>query len=116
MNLYHAMIELRDGAAALGFAAACDRWFGLLKSRGLIADWRLYRQKFGLASDRHADFLLLIEVEGMVALEAAFTALAGADPEDEAAYDHLHAMIRSVDIGLYRPYPDPAQRERIALI
>jgi hypothetical protein len=25
-------------------------------------------------------------------------------------------MISSIDVGLYRPFPDPAQRERIALI
>lgn len=117
MNLYHCMIELKSDARALAFASAAEHWLGGLRTRGLIGDWRLFRRKFGLASGRHSDFLLLIEIEDMAALESAFRALAlSGDDADRRHYDLVHEMIATVDIGLYRPYPDPGQRERIALI
>ncbi|MCU0899811.1 MAG: hypothetical protein MUC82_04850 [Cypionkella sp.] len=116
MNLYHCMIELRQDCRALSFAKAVEGWMTLLHSRGLISGWRLMRRKFGLASGAHPDFLLEIEVPGMAALDEAFAALSAADEEAGRRYDLMHQMIASVDVGLYRPYPDPAQRERIALI
>jgi hypothetical protein len=42
--------------------------------------------------------------------------LANADDAATRRYDQMHGMIARVDVGLYRPYPDPTQRERIALI
>jgi len=117
MNLYHCMISLKSDAKALAFASAADHWLSGLVDRGLIADWRLYRRKFGLASSRHSDVLLLIEVKDMAQLENAFRTLSeGAEGTDQKRYDLLHDMISDVDIGLYRPYPDADNRERVALI
>ncbi|RID93527.1 hypothetical protein D2N39_00975 [Gemmobacter lutimaris] len=116
MNLYHCMIELKSEARALAFAAAVDGWMAYLKSAGLVLDWRLMRRKLGLASGRHTDFLLEIALPDMAALDAAFTLLANADEQATRRYDQMHQMIAEVQVGLYRPYPDPAQRERIALI
>ena len=101
----------------MAFASAADHWLSGLVDRGLIADWRLYRRKFGLASSRHSDVLLLIEVQDMAQLENAFRTLSeAADGTDQKRYDLLHEMIGDLDIGLYRPYPDADNRERVALI
>jgi hypothetical protein len=116
MNLYHCMIELRQESRALAFCAAAEAWMTYLHSRGLITSWRLLRRKFGLASGLHTDFLLEIEVPGMAALETAFSALATSDDTAIRLYDQMHSQISRVEVGLYRPYPDPTQRERIALI
>jgi hypothetical protein len=116
MNLYHCLIDLKDSAKALGFAAAVDGWMGHLKAQGMISGWRLMRRKFGLASGNHSDFLLEIEVSGMAALDDVFVALAQTDDLAMRRYDQMHQMIARAEVGLYRPYPDPSQRERIALI
>lgn len=117
MNLYHAMIELRNGAQALAFANAADHWLSSLAAQGLIGDWRLYRRKFRLASGRHTDFLITIEVADMAQLESAFAHLAAPDNGlDSRHYDLMHDMIASLDVGLYRPFPDPGQRETVALV
>ncbi|MDO9637632.1 MAG: hypothetical protein Q7J44_03735 [Pseudotabrizicola sp.] len=116
MNLYHCMIELRQDSRALSFAKAVDGWMTHLQTRGLISGWRLMRRKFGLASGAHPDFVLEVEVPGMAALDDAFAALAAADDEATRRYDLMHQMIAHVDVGLYRPYPDATQRERIALV
>ena len=116
MNLYHCMIELRQDSRALAFSMAVDGWMTHLQSHGLITGWRLMRRKFGLASGAHPDFLLEVEVTGLAALDHAFATLASADDEAARRYDLMHQMIAQVDVGLYRPYPDPTQRERIALV
>jgi hypothetical protein len=116
MNLYHCMIELKSGAKALHFSAAVDQWMGHLADQGMIAGWRLFRRKFGLSSGQHSDFILEIEVDGMSQLEDTFRRLGQGGDMAERRYDQLHQMIGKVEIGLYRPYPDPENRERIALI
>lgn len=116
MNTYHCMIELRQGSRALAFAGAVESWMNHLKSAGLVLDWRLMRRKFGLASGAHTDFLLEIGIPDMSGLDNAFARLAEADEEATRRYDQMHSMIATVEAGLYRPYPDPSQRERIALI
>ena len=116
MNLYHCMIEIKDGAHALAFAAAAGTWMDYLRSRGLIGQWRLLRRKFRLASGPHSDFVLEIEVEGLAALDTLFSAVSGIDEAGTQAYEKMHFMIATVEVGLYRPFPDPALRERIALV
>lgn len=116
MNLVHCMIDLRPGAKALGFAAACEAWMSHLADTGAIRGWRLMRRKFGLASAGHADFVLEIEVDGLSQLDEAFGALASRDDDAERLYDQFHQMIGRSEVGLYRPYPDAFPRERVALI
>jgi hypothetical protein len=116
MNLYHCMIETKDGAHALAFAAAAKAWMDHLQSLNLIGPWRLMRRKFGLASGAHTDFILEIEVGGLAELDSIFNADSCVEETDLQAYEKMHFMIASVEMGLYRPFPDPAQRERIALV
>ncbi len=116
MNLYHCMIELNSGSKALAFAAATDSWFGALQERGLIRSWRLMRRKLGLGAEGQADFLLEIEVEDMAMLEDAFRAVGHGDDALAHKYDLMHGMIATSSVGLYREFPDPERRERIALI
>lgn len=116
MNLYHCLIELKQDAKALAFAAAVDGWLSRLQARGVIGGWRLLRRKLGLASGSHADFVLEIEVEGLAQLDGAFAVLSQGEDDDERRYEQVHHMIARAEVGLYRPFPDPAFRERIALI
>ncbi|MCB6177473.1 hypothetical protein LHP98_04925 [Rhodobacter sp. Har01] len=116
MNLYHCLIELRPEARALVFAQACSHWMEYLQAQGLITGWQLLRRKFGLGSGVHTDFLLEVELPNLATLDTAFSVLAKADDEATRRYDQMHGMIAQADVGLYRPYPDATQRERIALI
>ncbi len=116
MDLYHCMIELKSDAKALAFAASVEQWMRELKEEGLIGDWRLLRRKIGLAGGDHTGFLLEIEFEDMAALERAFRAVGQFTEGEMRHYELMHAMIASASVGLYRPFPDPERRERIALI
>jgi hypothetical protein len=116
MNLYHCMIELKSDAKALAFASAAETWLAALAERGMIGNWRLLRRKLGLASGAHCDFLLEIEVADLAQLDATFRALGHIDDLAQRHYEQLHHMIARADAGLFRPFPDPERRERIALI
>ncbi|MEQ6203900.1 DUF6614 family protein [Sulfitobacter sp. HNIBRBA2951] len=116
MNLYHCMIDLKQDAKALGFSAALDNWMTHLQDQGAIGNWRLLRRKLNLASDRHTDFLLEVEVADMAQLDQAFRLTGGHGEEVERLHRAVHDLIAQSHIGLYRPFPDPERSERMALI
>jgi len=116
MNLYTCAIELRDDAKAISFSMALESWMTLLQERQAIRSWRLYRRKLGFGAPVARDFRLDIEVEDMTQLDAAFRLTATHDEDIERLYGAVHQMIGAVDIALYRPFPDPEKRERMALI
>jgi hypothetical protein len=110
------MIELKDGARALAFAAVVEVWMNGLQEKGLIVRWRLMRRKLGLASGSLTDFLLEVELESLGQLDTFFDTLSKQDAEMARRYEQMHQMIARSEVGLYRPYPDQQQQERIALI
>ena len=114
MNLYHVMIDLRDDAKALVFAKAVGEWLDYLEQAGKIGPWRLMRRKLGLANGGR-DFLIEIEVERMAQLDDAFRHVSQHSDEVERLYYPVHNMIATMEVGLYRPFPDEARAERAAL-
>lgn len=116
MNLYHCMIDLKDDAKAIGFAAALDRWIEYLSAQGLVGQWRLLRRKLNLSADSCRDFLLEVEVADLAALDALFRHACGRSDEVDRMYHQVHAMIARVDCGLYRVFPDPERVERAAIL
>ncbi|KPQ06724.1 MAG: hypothetical protein HLUCCA12_08950 [Rhodobacteraceae bacterium HLUCCA12] len=116
MNLYHCMIELKSDARALAFASALDGWMSLLRDEGRINGWRLLRRKLNLAGAGCADFLLEIEVTDLAQLDSAFRFLGRGDDDAAQRYDQMRQHVATVEIGLYRPFPDPERAEALALI
>lgn len=107
MNLYHCVIELRPETRSIAFSQACAQWMDHLQSNRLITGWRLLRRKFG-SSAQHTDFLLEMEVPDLSALDAAFSSIPGTTGEASRLYNQMHDLIARAEIGLYRPFPDPA--------
>lgn len=116
MNSYLCSIDLKDDAKALAFAHALDHWMGLLKSRGVILDWRLMRRKLNLADTPYRDFLLEVAVESLDQLDRAFHVSGEEDEAVNTAYRNVHALIARADFALYRPFPDPERVERMGLL
>ncbi|WP_299023533.1 DUF6614 family protein [uncultured Sulfitobacter sp.] len=116
MNLYHCSIDLKDDSKALAFAAAVEAWMGHLQSSAVIQSWRLCRRKLGFGAPQSRDFLLEIEVENMTQLDEAFRFTASSGEGVERLYTTVHQMVGTVDVALYRPFPDPERAERMALI
>ncbi|WP_238365515.1 DUF6614 family protein [Mesobacterium pallidum] len=116
MNLYCCTIDLKDDAKALAFAHALDEWMGLLMERKVILDWQLYRRKLNLADGLYRDFMLQIAVKDLAQLDAAFRVSGEDDDAISTRYRSVHGLIKHVDFGLYRPFPDPERVERMGLL
>lgn len=116
MNLYCCMIDLKQDAKALAFAAALEAWMTHLQSHGAIGQWRLYRSKLNLAADAYRDFRLDIEVADLSHLDRAFRLTGQHDDETAQLRDRVHSQIANADFALFRPYPDPERAERMALV
>lgn len=116
MNLYCCTIDLKDDAKALAYAHALDEWMGLLKKRGVILDWQLYRRKLNLADGLFRDFMLQIAVTDLAQLDAAFHVSGEDDDAVASRYRAVHSLVKHVDFGLYRPFPDPERVERMGLL
>jgi hypothetical protein len=110
------MIALKDDAKALAFAQALEAWMNHLKEAGVILSWRLMRRKLNLAADCFADFLLEIEVDGLVQLDKAFHLTGTHDDDVERLHRAVHDLVGEVHFALYRPYPDLERAERMALL
>ena len=115
MTLLRTMIDLSSDAKALHFTQAAHDWLTALQKRGLITSFQILRRKMGLAADPHRDFLIEIEVPDMAALDRLFDGIGQAGDDLAALYDRMHQMIGHAATGIYRPFPDQARRERIAL-
>ena len=116
MNLYHCSIDLHDDARALSFANLIGEWMKRMQAANVIGDWRLMRRKLNLASDECRDFLLEIEVDDLSQLERAFKFVKSSDDDNEKLYNQIHGMIAEAKFGLYRPFPDPENAERMGLL
>lgn len=116
MNLYHCMIDLKDSAHPVVFAMAVADWMDHLQAQGHVTGWRLMRRKLNLASDRHSDFLLEVEVQGLAGLDDLFHYVCSRSEQVEELYAPVHQMVAAVSYGLYRPFPDPERVERAALL
>jgi hypothetical protein len=108
VNVYHCLIELKSESRALSFAHSAGLWLDHLTKLQLVSGWRLMRRKFGLASSRHTDFVLEIEIAGLAALDdAAFRALFSKSPikrigRDRFVRNVLYAIGNSGDAGLVK--------------
>jgi hypothetical protein len=116
MNIYACLIDLKPAVNPLAFAHAAAAWFDMLKAADRIMGWQLQRRKLHLAGQGFGDFLLLVELRDLAQLDAAFLHLSSGSDADGRAYDLMHAMIDRFEVGLYRPYPDTVQVERLAII
>lgn len=116
MNLYMCLIDLKQDAKALPFAAVLETWMTYLADNGTIRGWCLHRRKLNLAADAFRDFVLQIEVDDLAQLDRAFRLVS--KPEDEIGqmFARVHDMIDRVEFALYRPFPDPERAERVALV
>lgn len=116
MTVYHCMIDLKSDARALLFAVALDAWMTHLRDQGMIADWRLLRRKLNLVGAGGYDFLLEITLTDMAQLDRAFAYLGTAGDQAVRLYEQMHQHIARSEMGLYRPYPDAARVERLAIV
>jgi len=110
MDIYHAFIDLKPGVSDITFAEHLEQFLGGLKADGKIAGWRLTRRKLGLAPADLGEFHIMIEVEGLAQLDAAFGLVARRDGTVESRHFNVNSMVERARFALYRDFPDEVRR------
>lgn len=110
MDIYHAWCNLEPGVSDTAFADAVAGYMGHLEAAGLIRSWRLTRRKLGLGPPGLGEFHLMIEVDDLAQLDAAFAAAAGRREPVEGFHFGVNSLVRDAVFGLYRDFPDAVRR------
>lgn len=106
MDIYHGFIDLKPGVSDMAFAENLATFLNGLKADQKIAGWRLTRRKLGLGPNEMGEFHLMIEVDGLAQLDAAFGVVARRDGTIETRHFDVNSMVDRVTFALYRDFPD----------
>lgn len=110
MDIYHGWFDLKDGVKDADFADHVAAYLGGLRDQGLIAGYRLTRRKLGLGPSHLPEFHLMIEVEGLAQLDAAFEKVASRADPFEGLHHAVNSRVDGVFFALYRDFPDPVRQ------
>jgi hypothetical protein len=105
MDIYHVWFDLAPGARDTEAVAACTQFCERLRDRGL-AGYRITRRKLGLGPSELGEFHLLLEFEGLAALDSAFAAVAARSEPIEGLHHAVNGRVRNTRFALYRDFPD----------
>ena len=106
MDLYHVWCDLKPDVSDTAFADGVARYLDHLKAKALIRSWRLTRRKLGLGPQDLGEFHIMIEVEDLAQLDAAFTAVAGRSEPVEGFHFGVNSLVQNAVFALYRDFPD----------
>jgi hypothetical protein len=110
VDLYHIWFDLKDGVSDAELAQHLATYMEHLKAGGKIAGWRLTRRKLGLSPPFLGDFHVMIEVEGLAQLDAAFGEVSTRAGVVESVHQAVNSRVRNATFALYRDFPDPGRR------
>jgi hypothetical protein len=111
MDVYHIWCDLARGVQDVEFCDDVGRYLGRLKQAGQIADYRVLRRKLGLGPSEIGEFHIMIEIEDLAQLDAAFRAVSTRAGPIEVLHHAVNRSARNLRFALYRDFPD-ADRER----
>jgi hypothetical protein len=109
VNIYHVWCDLKPGVGDLVFSERLAAYLDHLKAGGLIQNWRLARRKLGLAPAGFGEFHIMIEVENLGQLDAAFEHVASRTEPIEGFHFGVNSLVRDPVFALYRDFPDPVR-------
>lgn len=107
MNYYHLWCNLKDSHKDLEFSRALEAYLGHLRSRGLIERYTLSRRKFGFGPPSLGEFHVVIEMNDLAQMDAAFGLVAKRTGDTEARHFAVYNAVTDVTSALYRDFPDP---------
>jgi hypothetical protein len=106
MDIYHIWCNLKPGTGDIAFCHKIDAYFGHLRDEGLVIGHRITRCKLGLAPKELPEFHIMLEVEDMAQLEAAFQRVASRTGVVEDLHHHVNSLVSDAMFAIYRDFPD----------
>ncbi|MDD9910929.1 MAG: hypothetical protein OXR62_14720 [Ahrensia sp.] len=107
MDIYHGFFTLNPDVSDVEFADDFARFMEFLRREGKIESWRLMRRKLGLGPREFGEFHIMIEVENLAQLDAAFAMASRRAGDMERHHFDVNSKIADVKFALYRDFPDP---------
>jgi len=105
VDIYHIWFDLKTGESDGLFCERLHAYLDGLKTKALIADWRLTRRKLGFAPDGFGDFHAMIETENLAQLENAFALVSARTGDTHDAHIAMNGMVENTRFALYRDFP-----------
>lgn len=109
MTIYNIWFNLREGILDIDFVDHLYAFLDGLKHANTIRGYRLMRRKLGLAPLHLAEFHLMIEVEDLAQLDAAFNRIAARTDPVESNHWNVNRWATDLQFALYRDFPDPVR-------
>lgn len=111
MDVYHIWCDLQTGVRDTEFVRAVHEFLGALRKAGKISAYRILRKKLGLAPTGIGDFHIMIEVQDLAALDAAFRSVARRADPVESQHFAVNSLVQNLQFALYRDFPDAVREE-----
>ena len=105
MDIYHIWCNLKPGTSDVAFCEQVNAYFGHLRDQGLVAGHRITRRKLGLGPKELPEFHIMLEVENLAQLDAAFQQVASRSGVVENLHHHVNSLVTDVLFALYRDFP-----------
>lgn len=109
MDIYHIYCDLKPGVSDLGFVENLQAYFGYLRGQGLIEGARITRAKLGFGLKGMGDWHIMLEVQNLAQLEAAFQQVASRRDPVEGLHFGVNSMVANPSFALTRDFPDPVR-------
>jgi hypothetical protein len=106
MDVYHIWCDLERDVRDVEFCDDVGRYLGRLKEAGQIAGFRVLRRKLGLGPSEIGEFHVMIEIEDLAQLDAAFHAVSTRAGPIEVLHHAVNRSVRNLRAALYRDFPD----------
>jgi len=106
MDIYHGFFDLKSGQSDVEFADDLAQFMEHLKREEKIVSWRLMRRKLGLGPDGLGEFHIMIEVENLAQLDAAFGMVSERAGDVEKKHASVNQQVAGIKFALYRDFPD----------
>lgn len=110
MDIYHGFFDLKSGQSDVEFADEFAVFMDYLKREEKIVSWRLMRRKLGLGPDGLGEFHIMIEVENLAQLDAAFGMVSERSGDVEKKHAAVNQQVAGIKFALYRDFPDPHRK------
>lgn len=107
MQHYHIWCNLRDSHKDLEFSRNVAAYLGRLRELGQIAGFRMARRMLGFGPAELGEFHIVISVENLAQLDAAFATIAPRSGPIESLHARVYSMVTDFRSALYRDFPDP---------
>ena len=110
MDIYHGFFDLKEGQSDVKFADDFALFMDYLKREEKIVSWRLMRRKLGLGPEGLGEFHIMIEVNNLAQLDAAFEMASERSGDMEKKHASVNQQVKGIKFALYRDFPDPHRK------